>query len=122
MIRIEMNTARLKLTVKGHAQPTEGEQYREACSAASALAQGLMYTISLYNGGQGATKAIDYKNDPGDLFIKIFPEPWAERELQHRFRIYGDGMQLLAESHPQFIEMIRDGERILPEKEDGKHE
>jgi uncharacterized protein YsxB (DUF464 family) len=122
MIKIEMNTARLKLTVKGHAQPEEGEQYREACSAASALAQSLLYTISRYNGGEGATNAITYKNQPGDLLIKIFPETWAERELRHRFKIYGDGLQLLAESHPQYIEMIRDGERILPEKEDGKHE
>lgn len=122
MIKIEMNSARLKLTVKGHAQPEEGKQFSEACSAASALAQSLMYTVSRYNDGEGATKAITYKNAPGDLLIKVFPEPWAERELQHRFKIYGDGLQLLAESHPEYIEMIRDGERILPPKEEKEHE
>ena len=124
MIQIEMNTSRLKLTIKGHAQPTEGAQFKEACSAAGAMAQGLMYSLNAYDEetGKEAMKEFKYKNDPGDLFIKVFPEPWAERELKHRFRIYGDGMQMLAESHPQFIEMIRDGERILPEKEDGKHE
>ena len=75
MIHIEMNTTRLKLTVKGHAQPMEGEQYREACSAVGALAQSLMYTVGLYNGGEGIAKSITYKNQPGDLLIKIFPEP-----------------------------------------------
>lgn len=122
MIQIEMNTARLKLTVKGHAQPEEGEQFREACSAASALAQSLMYTVSRYNGGEGAMKAITYKNAPGDLLIKVFPETWAERELKHRFQIYGDGLQLLAESHPEYITMIRDGERIITPKEEKGNE
>ena len=116
MIEINMNTKRLKLTIKGHAMPEEGPEYETACAAASAIAQGLAFTVAKYNNGKGAMKAFDYKNDPGNLFLKIFPEPWAERELMHRFEIYGDGLELLAESHPQYIQMIRDGERIIPGK------
>lgn len=113
MITIRMNTARLKLTVEGHAQPEESTEYKEICSAVSALSQALAYTIARYNGGEGAMKAFDYRNDPGNLRIKVFPEPWAERELRHRFQIYGDGMELLAQSHPQSVTMIRDEEKIL---------
>ena len=126
MITIEMNTARLKLTVKGHAMPEETNEKQSdiICAAASALAQALMYTITKYNSEnkEGAARDIVYKNDPGNLMIKVFPENWAERELKHRFRIYGDGMQLLAESHPQSVTMIRDGERIIAQEEEGKHE
>ena len=122
MIEIRMNTRRLKLTIKGHAMPEEGKEYSAACTAASAIAQGLAWTLAKYNGGKGAMKAFDYKNDPGDLLIKVFPETWAERELTHRFEIYGDGLELLAKSHPQYVRMIWDEELILPEKEETENE
>lgn len=125
MILITMNSKRLKLTVEGHAMPEEnGGNDADTigiCNAVSALAQGLIYTISQYNNGEGTTKSIQYRNDPGDLMIKIFPEPWAEREIRHRFEIYADGLQLMAESHPQSVTFIRDGERIIA-KEEQAHE
>lgn len=115
MITITMNTERLKITVTGHATAEESEQYKEICSAAAALAQALMYSISKFP--SDALKAADYRNDPGDLLIRIFPEDWARLGVRNRFKAYGDGLELLAKSHPQSVTMIRDGERILPEKE-----
>ena len=122
MITITMNTARLKLKVEGHAMPAEDQNeldYIRICSAASALAQGLAYAISTYNGGKGAMKAFDYRPKSGDLLIKVFPETWAEREIRHMFEIYGKGFQLLAESHPQSVTYIKDGERIIAKGDEG---
>ena len=112
MITITMNSKRLKLTVEGHAQPEESTEYREICAAVSALSQALIYTINQYNDGEGTMKSFEYRPEPGDLMIRVWPESWAEREIRHRFDIYADGLQLLAESHPQSITFIRDGERI----------
>ena len=119
MINITMNSKRLKLTVTGHAMPEETPDYREVCAAASALAQSLMYSISLYNNGEGTMKSTEYRDQPGDLMIRIWPETWAEREIRHIFNIYADGLQLLAESHPYSVTFIRDGELITAKEENG---
>lgn len=115
MITITMNTERLKVTITGHATAEEGNQYKEICSAASALAQSLMYSISKFPAD--ALKSAEYRPDPGNLMIRIFPEEWAALGVRNRFKAYGDGLELLAKSHPQSVTMIRDGERILPERE-----
>ncbi len=115
MIEININTARFKLTVKGHAVPEESEQYREICSAVSALAQALMYSISKLP--RDAMKSLEYRPEPGDLLIRAFPEEWAELSTRNKFKTYADGMELLALSHQQSVTMIRDGEKILPQKE-----
>lgn len=117
MITITMNTTKLKLTVDGHAMPDESKQYKEICAAASALTQSLAYTVIRYNDGDGAMKSFEYRPDPGNLLLRVYAEPWAEREFRHRFEIYGDGLQMLAESHPYSVQFIRDGERIIPKEE-----
>ena len=114
MIRIEMNTARLKLTVKGHAEPAEMEKYKECCSAASAIAQSMVYAISRYNDGSALEK-LEYRNDPGDFMVKMLPAQKAEKQLQTIMTLYGYGLELLAKSHPQSVEMIWDGAKILPD-------
>ena len=111
MIHIELNTKRLKLTVQGHAQPEEMEKYRECCSAASAIAQSMVYAVSRYNDGS-ALKEMDYKNDPGDFRVKMYAEENAEKALQMIMTLYGYGLELLAQSHPQSVEMIWDGAKI----------
>ena len=118
MITIRMNTARLKLTVEGHAQPEESMEYNQICAAVSALAQSLAYSISKYNDGEGTMKSFEYRPEPGNLLIRVYPEVWAERALTTRFRIIGDGIELLAKSHPRSVKFIRDEELILPEKEE----
>lgn len=117
MITIRMNSKRLKLTVEGHALPEESSEYKQICSAASALAQSLAYCVSIYNGGKGTLKSFEYKDEPGDLLIRAWPEPWAELGIRQRFENYADGLELLAKSHPQSVTFIRDGEQILPEEE-----
>ena len=115
MIEITMNTARFKLTVKGHAQPEESPDYKEICAAASALAQALAYSISKFPGD--AMKAFEYRPEPGDMLIRAYPEEWAELGTRNRMKAYADGLELLARSHPQSVSMIRDGEKIIPEEE-----
>ena len=122
MIRINLNSARMKLTIEGHAQPEESEQYKEICAAASALVQALAYSITKFNHEGDALEIFKFQDEPGDVLLKVKPSEWSERAILRRFNEYGDGMELLALSHPQSVEMIWDGEKILPEKEDGKHE
>ena len=117
MITIRMNTERLKLTIEGHAQPEETSDYRAICSAVSAIAQGLAYSIAKYDEQEGGLKSLEYRNDPGNMLIRPWPEHWAESTYRHRFRNYGDGFELLAKSHPESVTFIRDGEKILPEEE-----
>lgn len=116
MIEINLNTARYKLTVTGHAQPEESKEYSAICSAVSALAQSLFYCVSKFNDGEGSMKSVEYRGDPGDLLLRVWPEEWAESAIRHRFKNYGDGMELLAKSHPEAVSMIWDGERIVPEE------
>ena len=118
MIEIRMDTKRLKLSVKGHAKAEENEKHKEICAAASALAQSLMYSISKYDDVQKAVKSIQYRPDPGDLFLLVIPESWADMVMKHRFKVYGDGLELLAKSHPYSVTMIRDGKKILPEEDE----
>lgn len=122
MIDITMNTARLKLIIKGHATAEESQQYREICAAASALAQSMVYSISKMDNAEGALRSIQYRDDPGDLFVLIMPEQWAENMIKNRFRNFGDGLELLAKSHPQSVSMIWDGGKILPDKEEKANE
>lgn len=117
MIEINMNTARFKLTVKGHATAEESEQYKEICASASALAQSLLYSISKFNTDEKqALKSLEYRRDFGDMMVRAWPEEWAEHSIRKRFQIYGDGLELLAKSHPVSVHMIWDGEEIIPEE------
>lgn len=116
MITINMNTARWKLTVEGHAQPAESEQYREICAGASALAQSLAYACTKYNEGDGTMKSFEYRPDSGNLKIRVYPETWAESAFRHIFNNYSWGFQLLAESHPYSVTFIKDGERVIAPK------
>ena len=118
MIEINMNTSRLKLTIKGHAQAEEHEKHSEICAAVSALAQGIVWSISKMDHAEGATRSIQYRDTPGDYFLLVIPEQWAENMIKHRFRNYGDGLEMLAKAHPECVEMIWDGEKILPDKEE----
>ena len=118
MIEITMNTARLKLTIKGNALETEHNDHSAICTAVSAIAQGLPYSISKMDHAEGALRSMQYRNEPGDYFLLVIPEQWAENMIKHRFRDYGDGLEMLAKAHPECVSMIWDGEKILPDKED----
>ena len=120
MIRITINTARYKITVEGHALAEEHPDHSAICTGVSAIVQGLVYSISKFNSRETALKTFKYRDEPGNMLLKIVPEQWAELSLTKRFNYYGDGLELMARSHPESIEMIWDGERILPDKEDEK--
>lgn len=116
MITIKIDTNHYKLRIDGHATPEESKEYREICSAASALAQSLLYSIS--KAKDIDTKSIMTKPVSGNYMISVFPEKQAEEEVRKRFEIYADGMELLAEAHPCSVTMIRNEARIIA-KEDG---
>jgi uncharacterized protein YsxB (DUF464 family) len=115
MIHIEMNTARFKLTAEGHAQPEESTQYKEICAGVSAIVQGLVYSISKFKGDKDALTYYKYRDEPGNMLLKAVPEEWAEISMTRRVSYFGDALEMMATAHPQCIEFIWDGEKILKE-------
>lgn len=116
MITINLSVEKFKVTVTGHAQPEEGENYRETCAAASMLIQGLAHSITKFQAAQNGIQEIDYRGEPGDMLLRIKPEPWAEATVRKRMRAYGDGLELLAMSEPQSVRMTWDGIPVEPEE------
>ena len=108
MIQIRMDTKRLKLKINGHAMAEESEKHKEICAAASALAQGLVFSISKSD----AKKEMQYRPDSGNLFLLVMPEKGMDALIRIRFVLYADGMELMALAHPGSVHMIRDGEEI----------
>ena len=114
MIEIRMETPRLKLMVTGHAKKEENADFSAICTAVSVLAQGLAYTFGKIG---RAMKSVQYRNDPGDLFLMAMPEEFAKAVAREKFKTYGDGLEMLAKAHPECVGMVWDGERIIPEEE-----
>ena len=119
MIHIEMNTARFKLTAEGHAKPEESEKYKEICAAVSAIVQGLVFSISKFKGEKDALSYYKYRDEPGNMLLKVVPEEWAEISMKRRFNYFGDALEMMATAHPGSVEFIWDGEKIL-KGDDGK--
>lgn len=119
MIEINLNTARFKLTVKGHAQPEEHSEYQAICSGVSAIVQGMVYCIGKYDEEWGALKALEYRPEPGDVMVRPWPLTFAESAMRHKMNNFGDALELMAMAHPEAIHMIRDGEEIQPEEKTG---
>ena len=114
MITIRMDEKKLKLTVEGHATAEESRDYQLICTAASALTQGLAYSVSRSSGDM---KSIEYRPEPGNLMLRVYPESKTESEIRQKFITYGDGMELLAKSHDCSVTMIRNGTRITAKEE-----
>ena len=112
-----MDTKKLKLTVEGHATPEESPQHSEICSAASALAQAMVYAMSRHRDG-ALLKEMDYRPVPGDLLARIYAEDGQEERAREVFTLFGYGMELLAKSHGCSVEMVWDGRKILPDEEE----
>ena len=117
MIDINLSIEHFTLEIRGHAQPEETEQYKEICSGCSMLAQGMAYSITKFQKKQNGIRAIEYRGNPGDMLLKVQPDPWAEATVRKRMRAYGDGLELMAKSHPESVRMAWDGIRVEPEKE-----
>lgn len=118
MIEITMNSQRLKLQIKGHAKEEENKDFHAICTGVSAIAQGMVYCISKMDDAEGALRSMQYRDEPGDVFVLIIPEQWAETMIRRRFRNFGDALEMMAKCHPESVSMIWDGEKILPDKED----
>ena len=116
MIHIELNTKRHRITVQGHAEPEESPEYRQICSAASAITQAMVYAVTRAAEGR-LLKGMDYKPDTGDLCAKLYPEDGMDEKMEEIITMYGYGLELLARSHEKSVEMVWDGEKIIPDKE-----
>jgi len=119
MININLSVEKFTLKIDGHAMPEEGERFREICAAASMLAQGLANSICKFQKAQNGIREIVYRDTPGDMLLKITPDPWAEATVRKRMRAYGDGMELLALAEPQSVQMTWDGIPVEPEEGEG---
>ena len=122
MIEITVSTKDFLVMVKGHAQPEESELYKETCSAASMLVQGLAHSLAKFESSQSAIMQFDYKGDPGDMVLHVIPEKWAEAATRKRMKAYADGMELLALSNPESVRMTMDGEPVNPEEGENEDE
>ncbi len=122
MIEITMNSQRLKLQIKGHALETENADHHAICTAISTVAQGMVYCISKLGEAENAIRNVQYRREPGDFYALIIPEQWAENMIRHRFRNFGDALEMMAKCYPECITMIWDGEKILPDGEEMKDE
>lgn len=118
MITIRMQTSKYKLTVEGHATAEESPLHAEICAGVSALAQALIWSISKVD--LDNAKALEYRTDPGNFMLHVFPKMHEYAAYSNAFRVIGDGLELMAKSNPESITFIWDGERILPDKEDEK--
>jgi len=117
MITINLSVEKFTLKIDGHAEPAESQEYREICAGCSMLAQGLAASITKFQGKQDGIREIDYRDTPGDMLLRIQPEPWAEATVRKRMRAYGDGFELLAQSAPGSVTMIWDGVPVeVPEE------
>ncbi len=112
MIRIDLDETRLMLTVKGHAQAEESEEYRHICAGVSAIAQGMAYCLAKWQKEKDSLLAMDYRPDKGDLLLQVQPEDWARPGARRRMAIFGDGLEMMAVCHPESIEMTRNGENV----------
>ena len=122
MIEITMDTQEFLVMVKGHAQPEESEMYRETCAAASMLTQGLAHSLAKFEATQNAILQFDYRDEPGNMLLHVIPAKWAEAATRTRMRTYGDGMELLAMSNPESVQMIWDGKPVKPEEGENENE
>ena len=116
MIHINLSVERFTVVVKGHAMPDESKDYEQICAGASMLTQGLAHSIAKFQNQQNGIRRILYRGDPGDMVLTVEPESWAEATVRKRMRAYGDGMELLAMSNPESVEMIWDGIPVKPEE------
>ena len=122
MIEITMDTKTFTVIVKGHAQPEESDLYRITCASASMLAQGLAHSLAKFEATQKGILQFDLRNEPGDFVLHVIPDKWAEAATRKRFRTYGDGLELLAQSNPESVKMIWDGVPVKPEEGEQEHE
>ena len=116
MIVINLSVEKFTLKIDGHAQPEESDRFREICAGASMLAQGLACSIVKFQREQNGIREIDYRDTPGDMLLRVKPDPWAEATVRKRMRAYGDGMELLALAEPQSVQMVWDGIPVKPEE------
>lgn len=114
MIEINLNTARFKLEIKGHAQPEETSMFKEICASVSAIAQGLVYSVAKYESDHNAIQEMDYRDEPGDFLWRVKPDPWAEALVRKRMYAYGDALEMMAACNPESVKMIYDGEEVQP--------
>ena len=107
MTKIRMDWKNLKMELDGHAGSAPyGRDL--VCCAVSTLSQTLIYALEdLQKNGK---TDVDWTGNQkqGYMLIEADPRRNHEAEVQHYFRFAVEGLRMLAEEYPQFIELRED--------------
>lgn len=106
MIHVRFDMIDFEMTMDGHAEaPREGE-FDLVCCAASVLGQQLIYSLEAFWKRQAMSiDRIDREMEPGHLRVRVRPMEWARASVMDRFRYCQEGMQMLQEKYPEYIEI-----------------
>lgn len=105
MIRIHIDMIDFVITMDGHAEaPREGE-FDLVCCAASVLGQQLIYSLENWNDRHNGIERLDTEMESGHLRIKARVKEWARIPVRQRYEYCREGMEMLADRYPEYIEI-----------------
>lgn len=107
-VTIAARGEKLSLKLEGHAGYAEhGKDI--VCAAASILANTVAYNVDLLDRFKAFKEPAIIRLESGDTEITCVPTE-ASDHIRHDYYFAGNGFCLLAESYPQYVELITDAE------------
>lgn len=105
MIRVKFDMIDFILDMEGHAgAPRQGE-FDLVCCAASVIGQQLVYSLEAYNERHDGLISMDEGMESGKLHIRVKAKEWARVSVKKRFEYALEGMEMLMERYPEYIEV-----------------
>lgn len=96
MIDVRVNYDRMTVIATGHAGSPRTEDDRDlACCGFSMLLQAMIYSCQELPG-----VLVRPNLAKGDAFVQISTSPSQEQPVQHRLRMFADGVKMLSEKWP----------------------
>lgn len=106
MIKVRIDMIDFTLDMEGHAGAKKaGDEFDLVCCAASTLGQLLLYTLEEYNDVSDGLERIDESMESGKLHIRARAKEWARQHVRTRFKLIREGMEMLAERYPEYIQI-----------------
>lgn len=104
MIKVTFDFIDFALDMNGHADaPREGE-FDLVCCAASTIGQQLIYSLENYNERHHGIAKLEVEMDKGHLHVRARTKEWARLSVKQRMEYAREGMEMLAERYPEYIE------------------
>lgn len=105
MIRIRIDMIDFTLEMDGHADaPREGE-FDLVCCAASVIGQQLLYSLEEFNDRHDGFERIESEMRSGYLRIRVRAKEWARTSAKRRLEYAREGLEMLQERYPEYIEI-----------------